>query len=83
MKISVDVVIPSYRLEEKYIVPLLTLTKPPEALITYYIVVDHPVIKPAANILSLVNQEDVFLLVNPENLGAAETRNAGDKCRKR
>ena len=77
MKISVDVVIPSFRLEEKYIVPLLTLSRPADAIINFYVIVDNPVIKPASNILTLVNQEDVFLLINPENLGAAETRNVG------
>ncbi len=77
MKISVDVVIPSFRLDEKYIVPILNLTKPLQALIRFYIVVDNPAIEPGAAIQSLINNKDAFLIINRENLGAAETRNIG------
>lgn len=77
MKISVDVVIPSFRLQEKYILPVLNLAKPADSVIKFYIVVDNPAIEPPAAIQSLVNNKNVFLIINKQNLGAAETRNIG------
>ncbi len=77
MKISIDVIIPSFRLEEKYIVPVLQLTKPLNAAIKFYLIADNPEIELSASIISFVNNEDVFLIINKENMGAAETRNAG------
>ena len=77
MKVSIDVVIPSFRLDEKYILPILRLRKPDNALIRFYLVADNPAIIPASSIQSLVDNEQVFLAVNPQNLGASLTRNAG------
>ncbi len=77
MKISVDVIIPSFRLDEKYIVPILNLKSPPGAVIKFYIVVDNPSAQPSAAIKSLIDSQNTFLIINPENLGAAETRNIG------
>jgi GT2 family glycosyltransferase len=77
MKISIDVIIPSFRLEEKYMVPILQLTKPHNSVIKFYIIVDNPMIQPADSIQSLVDNEHVFLIINKENIGAAETRNTG------
>ncbi len=77
MKISVDVVIPSFRLQEKYILPILNLVKPANSIIKFYIIVDNPNIEPAAAIQSLINNNDAFLIINKTNLGAAETRNIG------
>jgi GT2 family glycosyltransferase len=77
MKISIDVVIPSYRLDEKYILPLLHLQKPANADVKYYLVADNPAITPAPAIRSLVDNEHVFLQINPQNLGSGLTRNNG------
>jgi glycosyltransferase involved in cell wall biosynthesis len=77
MKISIDVVIPSFRLDEKYILPVLQLKKPANADVRYYLVVDNPSIVPAASISSLVDNRQVFLKVNPQNLGSGLTRNNG------
>jgi len=77
MKVSIDVVIPSFRLDEKYILPILRLRKPDNAHIRFYLVADNPAIVPAAAIQSLVDNEQVFLAVNPQNMGASLTRNAG------
>ena len=76
-KISIDVVIPSFRLEENYIVPILQLARPADAEIRFYVVVDNPAIVPAPAIKTLIDNEQVFLLINPENKGAAITRNTG------
>ncbi len=77
MKISIDVIIPSFRLSEKYIVPLLQLSKPQNTAVKFYIIVDNPSIKPAISIKSILDNENAFLIINDRNIGAAETRNNG------
>ena len=77
MKISVDVVIPSFRLEEKYLLTILNLVKPANTDIKFYIVVDNPFIDSPPAIKPLINNQDTFLIINEVNMGAAETRNIG------
>ena len=77
MKVSIDVVIPSFRLEERYILPILRLPKPDAADIKFYLIVDNPAVQPSAAIKEMVDNEHVFLLINEQNIGAAETRNKG------
>ena len=60
MEISIDVIIPSFRLEEKYIVPIVQLAKPYNTVVKFYIIVDNPIIEPPASIQSLVDNENVF-----------------------
>jgi glycosyltransferase involved in cell wall biosynthesis len=77
MKVSIDVVIPSFRLDERYILPILRLPKPSNADIKFYLIVDNPAVTPAPAIRELVDNERVFLHINEKNIGAAETRNKG------
>lgn len=77
MKISIDIIIPSFRLDEKYILPILRLPKPAHAVIRFFLVVDNPSVVPSDNIRSLVDNNNIFLIVNEKNMGAAETRNKG------
>lgn len=77
MNVSIDVVIPSFRLDEKYILPILRLPKPANANIKFYLIADHPSIVPSENIQALVDNENIFLSINPQNLGASITRNKG------
>ena len=77
MKLSIDVVIPSFRLNEKYILPILHLRKPANTEVKFYLVADNPAIQPSANILSLVDDREVFLSINQQNLGSGLTRNNG------
>src|SRR6202012_1459568 len=77
MPISIDVVIPSFRLEEKYILPILQLDVPDSAIIKFYLVADNPKLKISPSILALVDNKKIFLTINKENMGAALTRNTG------
>ncbi|GAA0564730.1 glycosyltransferase family 2 protein [Chitinophaga japonensis] len=77
MQVSIDVIIPSFRLEEKYILPILRLPRPADAAVKFYLIVDNPSIQPSAAIRELVDHTHIFLLVNEQNMGAAETRNKG------
>lgn len=77
MKISIDVVIPSFRLQEDYIIPLLTLKVPQNTQVHYYLVVDNPKLAIPPSIQHFALGADVTLLVNHENVGVAHTRNRG------
>lgn len=77
MKISIDVVIPSCRPVEEYLLPILLLARPPLATIKFYLVIDDPNSAIPAAIQSLVNGTDIFLVQNNHNIGAAATRNKG------
>lgn len=77
MNTSIDIVIPSFRLEEQYILPILQLKRPAGARVRTYLVVDNPAVQPSPAIQALVDNESIFLHINPENRGAAITRNTG------
>jgi glycosyltransferase involved in cell wall biosynthesis len=77
MQVSIDVVIPSFRLEEKYILPILQLNVPDSAIVRFYLIADNPKLEISTSILTLVDNKKVFLTINQENIGAALTRNAG------
>lgn len=77
MAVSIDVVIPSFRLSPDALLPILELNRPKDTLIKFYLVADNPDIKPDAAVLDLVDGENVNLLINSENRGASATRNNG------
>ena len=74
---SIDVVIPSYRLKEKYLLPILQMEVPEGAEVHYIIVADNPEVKSPKRLLEKVDGERVKLIINPQNLGASESRNVG------
>lgn len=74
---SIDIIIPSFRLDEQYLLPLIHLPKPGGWKFTYYVVVDNPQVQPGKEILRLSGEGAIHLFINPENLGAAESRNKG------
>jgi len=75
--ISIDVVIPSYRVDEQYLLPILQLNVPDNAVVKFYLVIDNLNVTFPPDILSIVDNEVIFLIVNEQNIGAASTRNAG------
>lgn len=77
MRVNIDVIIPSFRLDKATLLPLLNLKKPENSIVHFYLVSDNPKLKPDSSILSLVDNETVFLLINKENIGASATRNRG------
>jgi glycosyltransferase involved in cell wall biosynthesis len=74
---SIDIIIPSFRLDEQYLLPLFHLPKPIGWRFNYYVVVDNPKVQPGKEILRLAEEGAIHLFINPENLGAAESRNKG------
>lgn len=77
MQVSIDVVIPTFRLEEKFILPILQLNVPEAATVKFYLVADNPKLDIPASILTLVDNKKIFLTIHQQNIGAALTRNAG------
>lgn len=77
MPFSIDVIIPSFRLNPENILPILNLQRPANATVRFYLVADNPQLKPDAQIAQLVNGNTVNLLINPQNIGASATRNRG------
>lgn len=77
MPVSIDIVIPSFRLESKYLLPILRLQRPADAVIRFYLVVDNPAVVPSSDIMEMVDDVNIFLSINPQNMGAAYTRNKG------
>ena len=77
MAVSIDVVIPSYRLSPDALLPILQLKRPKDTLVKFYLVADNPDVKPATAIMTLVNAQGVDLLINNKNIGASATRNKG------
>lgn len=75
MAVQIDVIIPSFRLEEHYLLPILSLKTPADTEIRFFLVADNPSVVPSPAIRQLVDDQRVFLSVNPQNLGAARTRN--------
>lgn len=74
---TVDIIIPSFRLEEDYLLPLIELPKPDGWQFNYFIIVDNPSIKVPISIQNLANEGTIKLFINSENLGASASRNKG------
>jgi glycosyltransferase involved in cell wall biosynthesis len=74
---SIDIIIPTFRLDEQYLLPLIQLPKPAGWQFNYYIIADNPTVKPGAALQRLAEDGVIHLLVNPENIGPGETRNRG------
>nr|WP_067053483.1 glycosyltransferase [Mucilaginibacter sp. L294] len=77
MSVSIDVIIPSYRLSPATLLPILKLQRPAGASVKFYLVADNPAVKPDSTILALIDNQTIFLLINEQNIGASATRNRG------
>jgi glycosyltransferase involved in cell wall biosynthesis len=75
--VSIDIVIPSFRLDEKFILPVLEMTTAPFVNAVFYLVVDNPEAPVPDSVKKLVDNRRVFLLINDKNRGASFTRNRG------
>ena len=75
--ISIDVIIPSYRLQSEYLIPIIQMDIPFETNVRFLIIADNPNEKIPEDFLSLVDNEKVILFSNKENKGAHKSRNVG------
>lgn len=77
MQKSLDVIIPSYRLREEDLLPILSLEGPADFDITFTVIADNPFIKVPKSIKDLSKEGKVNLIINEVNLGFSGTRNKG------
>jgi GT2 family glycosyltransferase len=77
MSISIDIVIPSFRLTTKTILPILNLKQPEGSDVRFFLVADNPGIAPDPAITAMIDNKRMFLIINSNNEGASLTRNNG------
>lgn len=78
--LTLDVIIPSYRVDLKFLDPILQLRPPKTCSVMFIIIVDNPN-SPSLNLLQQKYGADPFvrIRVNKANLGASASRNRGMK----
>lgn len=74
---SIDIIIPTFRPDERILLPLIRLSKPEGWQFNYYIIVDNPQGRPGEALKQLAEQGLIHLIINEKNLGPGETRNKG------
>lgn len=74
---SIDIIVPSFRVQKEYILPITALIRPKDTIIKFYIVVDNPAVIIDAEIVDIIDNNNIHLIVNQKNLGASLTRNVG------
>lgn len=77
MKHSIDVIIPSYRLNEEFLNPIFNLNHPENFSVNFFLIADNPDIKISESLKHCIDLNKVNLIVNKENLGFSKTRNVG------
>jgi GT2 family glycosyltransferase len=74
---SIDIVIPSYRVQAEFLIPLINLKRPEDVIVKFFIVIDNPKVLLAPELIAACEANDVRLIRNEKNLGASLTRNKG------
>jgi glycosyltransferase involved in cell wall biosynthesis len=77
MQQSIDIVIPSFRLNEKVLIEIFSLRKPEGYEINYFLVADNPSIAISQSFSEHLEKIKVHLIINGVNLGFSKTRNKG------
>ncbi len=74
---SIDIIIPSFRADPKFLDPIFNLEKPENGEVTYFLILDNPSIKENDKLLEYRKRSDVIVIRNQTNLGASASRNRG------
>ena len=74
---SIDIIIPSYRVNEDLIKTVVSLSRPEGYDINIYLVIDNPSATIPDSIIALANAKQISLLLNDNNRGVSESRNRG------
>ncbi|NRF38640.1 glycosyltransferase family 2 protein [Pedobacter foliorum] len=74
---SIDIVIPSFRLDENILLNIYNVERPNGFLVNFYIVADNPSLVIPDQILKLATDNKINLIRNEVNLGFSKTRNNG------
>lgn len=74
---SIDIVIPSFRLDEDILLNIFNVERPEGLLVNFYIVADNPLLVIPDEILKLAAEHKINLIKNEINLGFSKSRNNG------
>lgn len=75
--VSLDVIIPSYRLQSEYILPIIQMDIPPATQVRYFIIADNPDVVTPHELVPYIDNKKINLIRNGTNLGVCKTRNVG------
>lgn len=77
-KLTLDILVPSYRVQLPYLGRILQLEPSPTCSVMFIIIIDDP-ISPNVTVLNqrYSHRPDVRICINKTNMGASETRNRG------
>jgi len=64
---SIDVIIPSYRLESKYLLAITQMKKPKGVEVRYLIIADNPDVEVPLESQKIVDNENIILFINKKN----------------
>ena len=77
-KLTIDVIIPCYRVDIRYIDVFLSLESSPTSTVMFVIIVDDPCSPHIHELLDKYgHRADVRIRINPQNIGASASRNRG------
>lgn len=79
---SIDIVIPSYRLDESFLSPIIQLPHPPGWAVSIYIVADNPAADVPGRLQQWAQEGRIQLFINSRNEGPGQTRNYGIRAGK-
>ena len=77
LKNSIDVIIPSYRLDADFLIPILSLKKPDNWNVNYIIIADNPMLEIPKELDTFVECGILIIVNNQKNIGTSESRNKG------
>ena len=77
----IDVIIPSFRMDEGILLNIFNLPQPRDFNIKYLLICDNPDVKVPSAIQRLADEGNINLIINTVNIGSSQTRNKGiDLC---
>lgn len=74
---QIDIIIPSFRMEEHLLMAIFNLSPPAGFYVKYILICDNPHVKVPSAIQGLAEEGNIILLVNEVNSGPSYTRNRG------
>ena len=74
---AIDIVIPSFRLDEQILLGIFNVDHPVDLKLNFYLVADNPNLTVPPSIVSLAQSGQLNLVINDVNIGFSETRNKG------
>lgn len=75
--LTLDVIIPSFRMNEAILLPILNLRHPDDAIVQFFLMCDNPNAELSAALKEACSQPGVHFIKNEVNLGVSATRNRG------